>query len=601
MPRFFNLAGVTPEVFILFLLMLKYDHFFGQIGGRVSTKLMILGSPIVHHLLAMLEDTRVFPYFETKHHNMMLMCNGHVFHFVTAICGQPNNANRSMRAMVINHILNHILSRIACDPAIALGLEVSIRNMMEYPLRRESQLRVSIYTARLFSDFRVSTIWELLSLFAVLPDPQAIQDMTSDGLDEYMRMHYGIIKLIALFRNLFVQKNPVFLLFCKFFHKKRKLFEQNRSDRYLRIKFKQKFERARRSSPNQYQVLVQYFAHISRFFPKTKIKNPMHQEIDWCLEMIGMVYSQMMDIPDYYWRVVTMVFRSESIDVVHSLLKSSESSSHNLSHLPLEFTLDYPEQSEGIRQEILQPLFKALRRAHSLVIPRNLFDFLEEQINAYLDNDPLRVRNKWSRLLFLFFTFIKLVQKNHPHLCFLLESFVFIRTNQARHLDQLAILLDLGRGLPISIFQDLGRFNELLQHFCSFTNPTAGFSETNEKSFLGLIDLMMCMLSNNHFIADFSEFLTNIPVGSRWLNIPINGFIHRLQFSYRTFVDQIQPFRHTNCLECNCLLDYDCDRLCSHCELIADAQENDEYDDDCKLYQQAQSEKYPNRHMWFGQ
>jgi hypothetical protein len=125
MPRFFNLAGVTPEVFILFLLMLKYDHFFGQIGGRVSTKLMILGSPIVHHLLAMLEDTRVFPYFETKHHNMMLMCHGHVFHFVTAICGQPNNANRSMRAMVINHILNHILSRIACDPAIALGASPS--------------------------------------------------------------------------------------------------------------------------------------------------------------------------------------------------------------------------------------------------------------------------------------------------------------------------------------------------------------------------------------------------------------------------------------------------------------------------------------------
>jgi hypothetical protein len=83
MPNFrtpWYLAGVHPDVVMVLLLMLMYDRFLGQIGGR-SFRPMILGSPIVPHLFALLGDTRDFPFFARSELLRMLACGGELLKY----------------------------------------------------------------------------------------------------------------------------------------------------------------------------------------------------------------------------------------------------------------------------------------------------------------------------------------------------------------------------------------------------------------------------------------------------------------------------------------------------------------------------------------
>ena len=303
----------------------------------------------------------------------------------------------------------------------------------------------------------------------------------------------------------------------------------------------------------------------------------MDSEITWCFKIMNIFYRMMYYTFDDYWKFVDMVFRNESVDGVLSLLeKGCEPFFCKHVNQPFEVTLEYPAQSEGTHQQMV--LFQTLRLAHLIDIPRDLLRELNERKNSYLNNDPLRVRNTWSRLLFLLCTFIQLVQSKHPHICFLLDSFIFMRTSQASRLDQLAMLIDIGN----MQVEGLLMFDELLHHFCSFSNPIAGFSDMTERSFLGLFDLMICILSDNHFFADFSQFLSR---SGGHTSSSIDEFIVNLQQKFPQFVTQILPFQCTTCFQCGDLLSPDRDEyMCDNCKrrdaMYSPSNDSSSYDDD---------------------
>ena len=570
MPHFWKLSGIQPDVVLVLLLMLMYDRFFGRIGGRASHP-MISRSPILRHLLAILEDTQVFPFFARDDLMRMLMYHGQVLRVVRAICGPTTYVNRNMHGSIMRIILNRILR---CIPS---NFEASMENILAYPIRRESQLLVSLETFH-SRNVRVLNIWVFLSLIkGVLPEPQAILDISRSDLNESQQEHYGKIFLVTLFRKLFIERNKVFLLFCKIFHQKEKFVEEERLLGNLCLQFKEEFNRARGS--RDFQLFMQYFESISTSFPGTRY--PMDSEITWCFKIMNIFYRMMYYTFDDYWKFVDMVFRNESVDGVLSLLeKGCEPFFCKHVNQPFEVTLEYPAQypaqSEGTPQQMV--LFQTLRLAHLIDIPRDLLRELNERKNSYLNNDPLRVRNTWSRLLFLLCTFIQLVQSKHPHICFLLDSFIFMRTSQASRLDQLAMLIDIGN----MQVEGLLMFDELLHHFCSFSNPIAGFSDMTERSFLGLFDLMICILSDNHFFADFSQFLSR---SGGHTSSSIDEFIVNLQQKFPQFVTQILPFQCTTCFQCGDLLSPDRDEyMCDNCKrrdaMYSPSNDSSSYDDD---------------------
>ena len=158
------LAGVHPDVVMVLLLMLMYDRFLGQIGGR-SFRPMILGSAIVPHFFALLGDTRDFPFFERSGELLkMLAYAGTSMHLVRALCGQTTHVNRMFHGKVMQMILCRVVSCTLGNPVIASSLALSFSAISSYPLGIPvADLCLSI-KPRLSPD---CTIWFTLSRLSV--------------------------------------------------------------------------------------------------------------------------------------------------------------------------------------------------------------------------------------------------------------------------------------------------------------------------------------------------------------------------------------------------------------------------------------------------
>jgi len=272
------------------------------------------------------------------------------------------------------------------------------------------------------------------------------------------------------------------------------------------------------------------------------------------------------------WQFFAEVFESKTVDGVLSLLEKGYEpiSYRRLDGEPftLKFTLQYPPNGTSPNAKLLKwnkwNISQALKKAYSFRIPEHLLQILGRLSDTYLSNITM---SKGSRLLFLLCTFIQLVQSNHPHLCFLLDSYIFMKTSQSR-LDQLAIFLNVGHAQEF----ELQSFDRLLYHFCSFSNPNGGFSEMTERKFIELFDLMMRIFSNNNFLYLLSELLSNeqsIHDFSELLSYRISGHasIHHLALRYPAFVTQIFPCRNIYCSECDALLPPDRVEMCVNCAI----------------------------------
>lgn len=558
MTHFWKLSGIQPDVVLVLLLMLMYDRFFGRIGGRASRP-MISRSPILRHLLAVLNASQEFPYFNSKQYNMMLMCHGHVFHVVRTIFGHTTYVNHGMYAMMMKKMMKHMLSHIACNPEIVAGFPRSFPNIMAYPQVSDPPIQMSINIGNL-SGFILSSIWDICSLITTLPKPLAILDIKISNLsEESERRDYRTMILFVLLRDLFMEKNPIFLLLCKSIH------TNARYNTSIRAEFKNA-----RGSPD-FLRCMKYFMHISSMvFPELGDRDPMHQDFDWCLEIIDQIYMNISNMRNDYWHFISMVFRTERVNSVLRLIRGGPTKYfHSHVDTPLCFKLECPPQlEEATIQETRQRLFNVLRTTVKLsVIPVSLLQNLESRINMHMEDDLWKIKSKYVRLFFLLCTFIQLVQSDHPHLAFLFDSFVFVKTHQQTdEFKELQVFFDLGRGQDHS----LRLFDKLFQHFCNFAEPSLGFSEKTKRSFIELFDLMMRILADNRFLEDFSKFMTKVAMKllrSPRIDSLIDKFITHLARQHPEFTHQILPYRRLTCCDCGYYLPLNYDNeMCENCE-----------------------------------
>jgi hypothetical protein len=303
------------------------------------------------------------------------------------------------------------------------------------------------------------------------------------------------------------------------------------------------------------EVFKKYFEVISGFFLFSGIRHEMHSEIRWCSDIVD-IFLTKMNSSSNRWHFFAAVFESKTADGVLSLLeKGCEEISKPFI---VNFTLQYPPNGIGWfrKWEISQ----ALDKASSFRIPKDLLQILAKLSNSYLSNITMSIG---SRLLFLLCTFINFVQSNHPHLCFLIDSYI---SNTTSH--QLSIFLNVEHAQK----SELQSFNELLYRFCRFSNPNTNFSI--EKNFFAFFDLMKAILLNNNFLVNFSELLSNqqlINEFSELLSYKRTGhdFISRLSLirQYPGFVNRISPCRNIYCSECDALLPPDRVEMCENCAI----------------------------------
>lgn len=533
MPSSWILSSVLQGTNLLVLSMMwMYDrHFLNQTGGRSFRPMIPESSTINLHLFAILEDTRRLSLFSCDELMFILMHHGLMIHLLHRICGitslTRDTHGRIMR-IIMNRVLRYSISHRSCYSQI--------------------QVVVKSFYSRIYHPLNISFF---LNLIVVLPKPQAILHMSSSGLSDYQMENYEIVALMALFRDLVDRKNRVFSLFYKF------VMEEESSESAIRCRqFEKDFRQARRS--RDYKVFKKYFEFISKFL-FSEIRHPMHSEIRWCLDIMYIFLTKMKNSSSNNWQFFAEVFETKSVDGVFSLLeKGCERFSYKSFQEPftLKFTLQYPpNQPDRISPRatwLKMNISQALEKAYSFRIPKHLLQILENSSNSYLRNI---ISSKWSRLLFLLCTFIELVQSNHPHLCFLIDSYIFMKTSQSRCLNQLAIFLNVGHAQEFK----LQSFDRLLYRFCNFTSTNTVFSDINERRFIELFDLMMRILSNKNFLDLLSDLLSD--------RQSINDFIHHLAPRYPQFVTQIFQCRNTYCSECGEFLLPDCTEMCERCAI----------------------------------
>jgi len=543
MQRSWIISSVKGKNLLVLPMIWMYDRFLGQICRR-SFRPMIPKSPTINqHLFAILKDTRHFSLFSCDELGFILMHHGLMMHLLHGICGVTgvtSDTHDSMR-IIMNRILRYTITHRSCNSQIQLAVE-NFYSCIYHP----------------------SNIWFFLTLNVVLPKPQTILDISSSDLSDYQREHYEIVALMTLFRDLVNRKNQVFSLFCNF------VMEEERSDfATLCRQFERDFRQARGS--RDYRIFKRYFEFISKFL-FSGIRHPMHSEIRWCLDIMYIFLTEMKNSSNNGWQFFAAVFETKSVDGVLSLLeKGCEPISYrrldrDREPFTLKFTLQYPPNRTSPLATLLKwNISQALKKAYSFRIPEHLLQILGRLSDTYLSNITM---SRWSRLLFLLCAFIELVQSNHPHLCFLFDSYIFMKTSQFRCLDQLAIFLNVGHAQE----DELQSFDRLLYCFCSFSNPNGGFSEMTERKFIELFDLMIRILLNNDFLDLLSELLSNrqsIHDFSELMLYQITGhaIIHHLALRYPAFVTQIFPCRNIYCSECDALLPHDRVEMCESCAI----------------------------------
>ena len=545
MPRSWIPSSVQVPNLLVLSMMWMYGRFLGQNGGRSFLSMIPESSTINQRLFAILGDTRHLSLFSSDELVFILMHHGLMVRLIRCICGLTGlttNVNRNTHGrimwIIMNRVLRYAISHRSCNSQIQLG--------------------VKHFYPRVYQPIKISFF---LSLIVFLPKPQAILHMSSSGLSDYQMENYKIVALIALFRELTVEKNGVFSLFCNF------VMEEESSESAIRCRqFERDFRRARGS--RDYTLFKQYFEFITKFL-FSEIRHPMHSEIHWCLDIVYLFLTKMKmkNGSNNEWQFFAAVFESKTAADVLSLLEKGREPISYRQPFTLTFTLPYPlNETSYFARFLRRNISQALEKAYSFRIHQHLPQILGRLSDTYLSNITM---SKWSRLLFLLCTFIELVQSNHPHIGFLVDSYIFRKTNQSRRLDQLLIFLNLGHAQE----SELQGFDRLIYHVCRFLNPNADFSDIAERNFVELFDLMIRILSNNNFLVLFSELLSNdnlIDDLSNLLSYKISGseLIHHLAIRYPfDFVNRIFPCRNIYCSECDALLPPDCVEMCESCAI----------------------------------
>lgn len=540
---FWYLAGVHPNVIRMLLLMLMYDRFLGQIGGR-SFRPMILGSAIVPHLFAVLEDTRDFPFFARSELFKMLAYAGTSMHLVRAICGPTTHVNNLFHGKVMRMILRRIVSFTLSDPLIASSLALSFSAIRSYPLGIPvADLCLSI-NPHLSPD---CTIWQILSLLSVLPGANAILRVSTKGFtpsqqEIYDKVYFveNIIRLIG---------NRVFIMVCKFFHKQKKslpnperlsCFEPVRQFLPSR-QFRVEFEKLRRTP--DFKELMECIRSLSVTFLLPQDRN--QPDFMLCWRVVEVFYAKMTACN---WNFMSRLLGEDDEDSVLELLEEGCPDSEVDS--PLSFSLSFPDNSaNGSGLQFLSILRRSVHSLPSVGIPEALLEFLHKQRNIKFNMNP---KSQIYRIMHILCNFINFLTSNSPHRDFICSCIVFLKSDQDETFRDLQIYLDL-------LKSDLSRgcgFFEIFADFCNFANPSMHCTEMTQISFLCFFELMRDVLSHKSFMGEFQRFLNDLKKKREPIEDFTDKFINQITIKSARyqFLSKVEPFSFTFCLKCHMLL-----------------------------------------------
>lgn len=538
MPNFrtpWYLAGVHPDVVMVLLLMLMYDRFLGQIGGR-SFRPMILGSPIVPHLFALLGDTRDFPFFARSELLRMLACGGACMHLVRTICGPTTHVNRMFHGKVMRMILHRVVSRTLENPAIASSLALSFSAISIYPLEIPvADLCLSI-NSHLSPD---CTIWEIFSLLSVLPGANAICRISTEDFTPSQQEIYDKVYFVENIRGLI--RNRVFIMVCKFFHRQKKsssnpvrfsCFAPTRKLLPSR-QFHAEFEKLRRT-PDFLEFMDCMRSLSFTFLEPYERKQP---DFILCWRVVEVFYAKMTACN---WNFMSRLLREDDEDSVIKLLKCCPVSKVDN---PLSFSLSFPDNSaDGSGLQFLSILRRGINSLPSVSMPEGILRYLRKKNNTKFNQDA---KSQFYRIMHILCNFIDFLASDSPHRAFISSCVVFLKSNQDATFRDLEIYLDL---LKMDS-TDCG-FYSILSDFCNFANPSMHCTEMTKRSFLCFFDLMRDVLSHERFMEKFSILLRQLMRNKN--EESIDSFINqRISNPERyQFLCQMQPFKFTRCLVC---------------------------------------------------
>jgi hypothetical protein len=479
------LAGVHPDFVKVLLLILMYDRFLGQIGGR-SFLPMISNSPNVPRFFELLRDTCVFPVFRTGNLLEMLAYAGSSIHLVRAICG-PTHGNRffhmkNMKMMSMQMILCRIVRRTLHNLNRKMILEESLTKLTKY-FAEEEFFSMEIIPPPFFLPKEYS-IWKVLSLLLVLPEPSLeLVNLSTIGLTTQQLSAYNAIYLLCTMRDMYRSENSSFYAFCIFFDEHTTQSANGGRGVHGRAIF----------DPCDYQAFMNLVDELLiLFFPKKEERSrDDHQK---CIQIFDLFYQKMKEISD--WNSISILLTSQDEEYIQERLAEFP---FRFKNKTFQVDLGFPIFMPPVELKI--KFFKLVKEAKQIVVSDILLEVLSVLVNQKSESDA---ESRLYRLMFIFFRFLKFIQADTLECNFVFACLV--ASYSRRPFWVCDIYVDL-HGWQAKYGGD---FYEFFSDFCEFADPRMHCIQMTKKSFLSFFKLMRDVLCDKNFISRLSEFLEEV-------------------------------------------------------------------------------------------
>jgi hypothetical protein len=522
---FWRLAGVHPCVVMVLLLMLMYDRFLRQIGGR-SFRPMILGSPIVPHLFALLGDTRDFPFFGRGQQLRMLAYAGTSMHLVRAICGPTTSRNNNMNAKIAQIIFSRIVSRTLHDLNCKMILQKSLTKLANY-FKEEEFFTIEIIPPPFFLPHLYS-IWKVFSLLLVLPEPSfQLVNLSTIGLTTDQLSAYNTMYLLCTMREMYMSENSAFIGFCIFFDEHEHMNTQSANREGI-------------FDPRDYQAFMDLVTELLvLFFPKKEERSRGdHQK---CIQIFDLFYQKMKKISD--WNSISRLLSSQDDEYIQERLAEFPFKFQNEN---FQVDLEIPIFTPPVELEI--NVFNLLKKAEGIEVPDVILEVLSVLIHQKFESDA---ESRLYRLMFIFFRFLNFIRADTLECNFVFTCLVGLYSGHQFWVCD--IYVDLHG------WQDKcgGDFYEFFSDFCKFVDPRMHCIQMTKRSFLSFFKLMRDVLSDEHFISQLSEFLEGVKkvedrqmVGicdicvQRSIIQLLNELTGKIVLGNHSFIQSMKPFKY---------------------------------------------------------
>ena len=594
-----ELTRFHPDfIWVMFLIMM-YNRFLAQFGGRNHHPMMLSISPILPQLLTIMSDTQVFPFFSKDNLLWMLTCHGATLHIVRALCGPTPNRR------IMHLILGRMVSKIASNLMVVSCFERCSSALHTYPVSiPRSPLHIEISDEDIVC--KLKTIWQMLWLCTVLPEAKAILDISSESLSHNQMKTYDKLYMIIIFRRLFESRNRVFILLCNYFYLQKKYEKQKRSDAcscMLRKRIREKLQLQMAS--HDFEVYSYYLKFLfTKLHPCELSVNLIDDSLkilEKFFQTMGLVHYRYENGSDsgFFDRQVTTSNLSDLSDLLNQ--NDQETLLEQLKKVPKhEETKILGGCMSPPNHSFHEWLFPVLQTTSLFNLQPKTMQYMKtisndrENISISCGN---KLKNRFARMMILVLNFAKWSQSDHPHRHFLFDCVSSMKaTGTTKH-------ADLARFLHLQSLQSKSsrEFEKLFKKFRKFAHPSMEWSEPTERTLLCFFDKMHVVLSNKEFLSSLQKFLKTLENEQFfWKKVGkfeslCHSFLTSLYTNpqFHSMIEGICYFRLTNCEDCRKYLHSDNDDgLCPSCK---HQRVNDEELEEYEEYEKRDRERYRER------